>query len=554
MTAKDILESYEELEDLRQIDEGIFFFVLYDKQFLLCLPSEKNPASEAKVWLYNDELFDYPHIMLQECRIETGETIPKGTYRVVCLYEHESVVNSIFSYEEKITDCIDRLIELLSMNQVQKELEFRKEFMFYWNEQSVEKLQYNIFLQHDNVFSELNVFWSEKTIRIIEQGLELSDLNKMEKGKRLWNRHYENDAFYIPINDARDILPPHRGYKWTAKDLRNIVYGRQINHIDDASFQKIKTYIPKTQNLILVFGMKTEASNVAFAINVKCRNGVGHTLLEKLLNDIIDVEPIHTERKDYSYLCEQIGNDIGLIEKRVLLVGAGSLGSYVAFELVKNGATKLEIYDSDNLEEENILRWAYGGLGKGGKKASTLQILLGHLHPEINVVSHNKKLDADTLIKNLSDNDLIIFTIGKSDEQLLFNRALKAVECSIPVLFVWLEDGGTYSHILYVNYQQKGCFECLYTDAEGNHVNNRARKNIEDEFPKSIIRNGCGGTRAAYGTATILRTTAALLGVLNDIEKRVICQSTLYDISPSSILISDTPLQTEECNCCGSKK
>ena len=38
--------------------------------------------------------------------------------------------------------------------------------------------------------------------------------------------------------------------------------------------------------------------------------------------------------KDYSFLCEQIGNDIGLLNKRILLIGAGSLGSYVAFELV----------------------------------------------------------------------------------------------------------------------------------------------------------------------------------------------------------------------------
>ena len=35
----------------------------------------------------------------------------------ICLYEQGSVVQSLFSYEEKIIDALDRLIELLSMTE-----------------------------------------------------------------------------------------------------------------------------------------------------------------------------------------------------------------------------------------------------------------------------------------------------------------------------------------------------------------------------------------------------------------------------------------------------
>ena len=68
----------------------------------------------------------------------------------------------------------------------------------------------------------------------------MSDLAKREKGDKLWTHHLENEAFYIPITDMREILPPHRGDKWADKDLINIVYGKQINHIDDDSYEKLK--------------------------------------------------------------------------------------------------------------------------------------------------------------------------------------------------------------------------------------------------------------------------------------------------------------------------
>ena len=554
MSTKDILESYDEIRDVRQINDDVFFISLFEKQFLLLLPSAEDPASEAEVWLFNDEFLDYPHVMLRECKLEKEQPFPEGTYRAVCLYEQESVVHSLFPYEEKITDCIDRLIEILSMNQLQRELEFHKEFMFYWNSQSAVIPKYHVYLQQDTAFAELDVYFGKSSIRLIDHCLVLSDLADREKGDKLWTHHLENEAYFIPVTDTREILPPHRGHKWTDKDLKNIVYGRQINHIDDYSFEKLKTLIPKSQNIILVFGMKMAQTMVTFAMKVKFRNGFGHTLIDKILNDIQDIEPLNTERKDYLWLCEQIGNDVGLNDKRILIAGAGSLGSYVSLELVKNGAKTIHIFDDDKLEEENILRWSCGGLGKGKNKALTLQLVLNLFHPEINTVAHCIKLDEKSLIESLSYSDMLVFTIGNSDEQLRFNRLLKEAKCSIPVFFVWLEEGGMFSHILYVNYQQKGCFECLYTNYDGVLVNNRASKNTEEKARNSIIRNGCGGTRAAYGTAILLRTTAALLDIIRDVENHVISQSTLFDVTPQGIEISNTNLHMERCCCCGSQR
>ena len=124
-------------------------------------------------------------------------------------------------------------------------------------------------------------------------------------------------------------------------------------------------------------------------------------------------------------MSRQIGNDLSLVDNRILLVGAGSLGSYAAFELVKNGTKRLTIYDGDKLEEENVLRWVYGGIGRGTGKTSTLSILLQLLHPEIVVEAHDTNIDSNFLEQEVSKNDMIIFTIGSTDQQLKFNKKLK---------------------------------------------------------------------------------------------------------------------------------
>lgn len=551
LTIRDLLESYEEITVDKEVRNGVFLVSMFGKQFVFFAPSENEPASKARVFLYNDLGLDFPHVMLQEITISDSKDLPDGMYRWICLYEQESIVNSIVSFDDKIFDAVDRLIKLLSMNEVEKEREFQKEFNFYWNSNSVSGKEFAIYLKSDDVFAEMDTYHGESNIRVIDRKTKLSDIDSRDKGERKWIHHLENDAFFIPIEDCRGILPPHRGYSWTGQVIKNIVYAPQIEHISSDTFQKMKSLIPKTQDIILVFGMQLELSNIVFAAKIKCNNKRGQTLLEKLLEDVVSVEPLHTTRKDYVYLNEQIGNDIGLLKKKVLLIGAGSLGSYVAFELVKNGASNIKIFDKDKLQDENILRWAYGGFGKGIHKVTAISWLLNWLHPEIMVETMSENIKEEVLVEEVSTTDLIIFTIGNSDEQLMLNRALKKADCSVPVVFAWLEAGGINSHILVVNYQESGCFECLYTDETGQAVNNRSRKNSNNIEDKGTIRNGCGGTRAAYGTTILLRTTAALLDTVRSIMSNEINESVLMDISPNAVRVSDIRFPMEACVCCG---
>lgn len=547
--ASEVLSTFDEIEHIEEVEENTILVTILKKQFLFLIPDVNEKDSTVCVFLYNDDGLDFPHIMLRDFKGLTRW--PPGKYRWICLYDGVDIVYSIMSYEEKILDATNRLIELLTWSEAEKEKEFQKEFLFYWNNCSSSSISYYIFIKNSDHFSQMDIFYSSGSARIVEPGIHLSDLgNRDDKGASIWVRHVEEDIYYIPLTDPREILPPHRGYEWTPQEIKSIIYAPQIEHISKESLDKIKDTMPKTQNVILVFGL--EQFGITFSIRLICSFEKNHSLFEKILFDCTSVEPLRTYRKDYQYMNLQIGNDPKLQDKQILLVGAGSLGSYVGFELVKNGASKIKIYDGDKLEDANILRWTFCGIGRNDYKAKNLAFFLNLLHPEVQIEGVNKNITVDTLREEATKADMIVFTIGSSDQQLKFNRILKEMNCNAPTIFAWLEAGGNYSHLLLINYQYAGCFECLYTDINGNPVNNRSTIESSNTEGK-LIRNGCGGTRAAYGTTTILRTTAALLNLIKRVIKRDTQQNILIDISPESIEISHTKFPEEACTCCGNK-
>lgn len=547
--ASEVLSTFDEIEHIEEVDENTILVYILKKQFLFLIPDMNEKDSAVCVFLYNDDGLDFPHIMLHD--FKGLVSWPPGKYRWVCLYDGVDIVHSIMSYEEKILDATNRLIELLTWSEAEIEREFQKEFLLYWNNCSSNSPIYYIFLKNPDHFSRMDIFYSSESARIIEPEISLSDLgNRDDRGASTWVRHVEEDVYYIPLTDPREILPPHRGYKWTPQEIKLIIYAPQIEHISKESLAKIKATMPKTQNIILVFGL--EQYGITFSIRIICSFEKNHSLFEKILFDCTSVEPLRTYRKDYRYMNLQIGNDPKLQDKQILLIGAGSLGSYIGFELVKNGASKIKIYDEDKLEDANILRWAFCGVGRYDYKTTNLSFFLNSLHPEVQAEGINKNITVDTLRDEASKADIIIFTIGSSDQQLKFNRILKEMNCNVPTIFTWLEAGGNYSHLLLINYQNVGCFECLYTDENGNLINNRSTIESSDT-EENLIRNGCGGTRAAYGTATILRTTAALLNLIKEIVENNTQQNILIDISPDSIKISHTKFPEEACACCGNK-
>ena len=399
----------------------------------------------------------------------------------------------------------------------------------------------------------LDVYHSNGTFRYISSDLCLSDIDERDKKDRVWQHRVDINAFYIPIIDSRGIIPPTVKNTWSLSEIVEILYGKRISHISSETFQRIKDITIGFNTIDLVFSMDVNSLPITFMARIVCGNSSRKSLLQKVVEDGVSVQPIRTRRKDYNYLNRIIGNTTNKQTKKVLLVGAGSLGSYTASELVKNGYNHITIYDKDRIFPENFMRWAYGGILEGINKSYALKFYLEKMHPEIKIIAYDEDIDSTKLITQMNDYDYIIFTVGSSDLQLKLNRVLKDNHCTAKTIFGWLEAGGIYSHLLYVDYQKQGCFECLYTASSGELINNKANASNAESVENNTIRNGCGGTRAAYGTAVLLRTVSALITLMKKAENHEFDNNCLINIAPEKVdYLADSFIE-KECRCCGDK-
>ena len=546
---KQILDSYDEITVINEEDD-IVFFKLIEKEYGFLYSLKESSAERPLILVKNEKSYMYPHILSFEIPMDK-EKMDK--YRYICLHENDNTIKYLQSYEEKIIDAIERLIELLSLSNLEIEHEFQKEFLYYWNDLSENKSSVMLYIGKNRMFKRMNAYYNNSKVRFIANEINLTDKDEKKDGKKLWNHNPELPVFYIPITDNRRILPPTRDNLWNKKNILMIVNGRDYSRISDECYEKISQEKVKTKMIGLVFEMLFEGNSINFCAIITFKNATNNTLLNKLKNDINKVRVIKSKRVDYYYLCRQIGNDTLINDKKVIVIGAGSLGSYVAKELVKSGICNLTIYDSDVVEDENILRHTVENFWVNTSKVIALKYDLEQIHPEIHVKAVPKDINDEELKEEMQKNDLIIFTVGSSDVQLVSNNVLRENAYEKPVIYTWLEAGGVISHILTVDYLQKGCYECLFTDDNGSLINNKANKLNDEQVEHNTIRNGCGGTRVAYGTGILLRTASVLLDTVKRLFNGEIHENTLIDIEPTAVLERGNIFYERKCHCCGDK-
>lgn len=539
---KEILSTYDEIQILCEEDD-IVFFKLKDKEYGIWYPKEEKRTIRPFILVKSGSQYDYPHIMQFEIPIDKD----KQKYRFVCLHESEDIINYLMSYEEKIIDAIERLIQLLSLSTLEVEEEFQKEFLYYWNEQTKDGISARLYVASDRVFQNMNVYKNkDNMLRVVTNGIKLNDKDE-------WSFVYNTAAFYIPIIDNRRILPPVKDNPWEMDDILRIIKGRDVARISHETYESIKKVKVKSNRAFIIFEMMVLNHGINFCCLVYFKNSKTETLMNKLENSINQIEPIKTKRCDYFFLNKQIGNDISSIDKKVAIVGAGSLGSYLTTELVKSGIKKITIYDDDTVEEENIMRHRAKLLWSGYSKVVAMKFDLELMHPEISINPIKESITQEILKRDMHDFDMIIFTVGSSDVQLMANTVFKEANYDKPVIYSWLEAGGINSHILKVDYSKKGCFECLYTNKKGDLINNRANKLSDELVIRNTIRNGCGATRVAYGTEILLRTTCVILDTIKRTFSGEFEDNCLIDIEPKAVTNQGNTFKEGKCQCCGDR-
>lgn len=547
---EDILRTYSVFSEIRA-DCGKVLFKYRTKDFAIDVPSD--PETDFPIlYVIGDQDYSLPHIMPYE---------GKDGKRYVCLRQDGTYINFLFSFEEKIHDLCNRLISLMDLSDEEKEEEFHKEFLFYWNEASESADGLEIYIgEKDDEFGTLNAYvhkWGNNVLgkRLVKNGVRLNDCERTLENGITWQHNPDIWAVYIPLMAAEGILPPLKNHPWTKDKLLRLLEDDHEKYLSDQVYRGLckAKFKGSVGRIVLGLPIAGRYECCAVALNGGMRQ---KSSITERIHNCLGISTIRSYRSDYKYLSQVIGNDSELSHKNVLIVGAGSLGSYICKEIVKTGIRELTVYDGDKLARENTFRWN-GTLRNSGYsffgsyKTDLLNADLERIHPEVIVDSHHEYLTVD-ILQNISDKfDAIIFTVGSSDYQFLANKTLR--ECGYKgwAVYVWLEPGGSYSHILSINHSFPGCYQCLFTDATGHPTDNLYNRERSAAAFEMIRTDVCGGTRASYGNAVLLRTTASLLGQMKCIFSGKQNENCLIDITPEEIINQGDSFKNVQCKCCG---
>jgi molybdopterin/thiamine biosynthesis adenylyltransferase/rhodanese-related sulfurtransferase len=150
-----------------------------------------------------------------------------------------------------------------------------------------------------------------------------------------------------------------------------------------------------------------------------------------------------------------------LLSSKVLLVGAGGLGSPAGVYLAASGVGTLGLIDSDTVDESNlqrqILHWTSS---VGVPKVDSARRTLFEVNPDVKVKTYNLRLDASNVLEIFKDYDVIVSGSDNFSTAYLVNDA--AVLLKKPVLYgsIFRFDGQMSTFVPYVG----PCFRCLYPE------------------------------------------------------------------------------------------
>lgn len=132
------------------------------------------------------------------------------------------------------------------------------------------------------------------------------------------------------------------------------------------------------------------------------------------------------ERYSRQILLPQVGGkgQEKLLAARVLVIGAGGLGSPVASYLARAGVGTLGIVDSDGVELSNLHRQIlYSSDDIGKKKAIAAQNRLQKVNPDVRVIPYVLRLTSENIMEVIKEYDIVVDGTDNFPTRYLVNDA-----------------------------------------------------------------------------------------------------------------------------------
>jgi molybdopterin/thiamine biosynthesis adenylyltransferase/rhodanese-related sulfurtransferase len=163
------------------------------------------------------------------------------------------------------------------------------------------------------------------------------------------------------------------------------------------------------------------------------------------------------------FLLPEVGEEgqAKLLQAKILMVGAGGLGSPAAYYLAAAGVGTLGVIDNDVVDISNLQRQILHANDRvGTPKVESAKKTLEALNPDVKVVPYQAKLTSENIMDILKDYDLVVDGCDNFPTRYLVNDAcVLAGKPNVHGSIFQFEGQAT------VFYPGKGpCYRCLYPE------------------------------------------------------------------------------------------
>ena len=211
---------------------------------------------------------------------------------------------------------------------------------------------------------------------------------------------------------------------------------------------------------ILESNIENHIPNYAQPIIVMCASGVRSVFATETLNQmgystVISMNGGFNQWKQMGYECQtphtldpeqrnryqrhlqlpEVGEEgqLSLLDAKVLLLGAGGLGSPAAMYLAAAGIGTLGIVDMDVVDESNLQRQILHNVDRVGvRKVDSAKETINSLNPDVNVVTYDARLSSENILDVLEGYDVVVDGADNFPSRYLLNDA--SVKLGIPVV------------------------------------------------------------------------------------------------------------------------
>ncbi len=423
----------------------------------------------------------------------------------ICLTDESSLLLDVSRPVQLIIDSIEMAARVLSLSPDSPEYssELKSEFLSYWGLREHGIAIWSIMpICRSAAIQQVQLFPFGTSFILAPSSADancflcnhygLPPLDNPEKSKM--------EAWIIPLKEGSKTPSPFVQYDWSG-----IIRYIRENAVADIrqQFWELTSSAVKKKLIHIIFLIPDNSGEIAFGFAVSIKNKKRLPIKASRTRLVLQINVI---RFDYDFLLSRCGAKTTMKDKKVLLLGCGSVGGFLANNLCQMGVTQLDMIDNDDFSEHNIYRHFMGfeAIKQPAKNKADLMrniLIEKYAYLDIDSLNYLDRSVESVIFENpdrLEQYDLIVSALGEPTLNLAISDLLIQRGMRIPFIICFNEPYGIGGHVITTNLSEESCLRCFYTDPTFGSLCSFRGSLVEagQNFKKTL--SGCSSTFVPY--------------------------------------------------------